>query len=124
MRAIQRLLYTLSLIGLSSVVSGCGQDFVGKIACTTAQSCVSQTGTLFADGSTDFLPQCCGGYCVLPSGGCDSGFRFLDNDPGYGACVPTPSSGSVCPAGPPPPDMSMQVIESDMSMMPDAGGDM
>jgi hypothetical protein len=114
----------LSLLGLSFVVSGCGQDFEAKVSCKTQQDCLSQTGTLFADGSSpDLFPQCCGGYCLLPSGGCESGYRYLTNDPSYGACVPTDSS-NLCPA-PPVPDMSMPVmVENDMSMMPDAAGDM
>lgn len=114
MRALNRTLRLLSVIGFGFVVSGCGQDFVSKISCSTDAQCQTQTGTLFADGSADFLPQCCAGFCVLPSGGCDSGYRYLDNDPGYGACVVDPG----CPA-PPAMDLSMQQSEMDMSVMPD-----
>jgi hypothetical protein len=116
MRALNRTLYTLSLIGLALVGVGCGQDFVGKISCTDDKSCLAQTGTLFSDGSMDFWPQCCGGFCVLPAGGCESGYRYLNNDPGYGECAENPG----CPA-PPAMDLSMPQVETDMSIVRDMG---
>ena len=105
------------MIGTGLAVSGCGQDFVAKISCTDDKGCQTQTGTLFSDGSVDFLPRCCAGFCVLPAGGCDSGFRYLDNDPGYGECVVDPG----CPAG--PPDMTIIPPPADMSMTPDSSTD-
>jgi hypothetical protein len=45
--------------------------------------------------------ECCGGSCVLSSVGCDSGWRYLTVEPGYGECVAT----SLCA----PLDMSTHV---------------
>ncbi len=109
MRALNRTLSLLSLVGLSFIVTGCGQDFVGKQACTDAKSCISKAGSLIpGDAGELTLPQCCGGYCVLPAGGCDTGYRYLDNDPGYGTCTEM----NFCPAQ---PDMSMPEEPGDMA---------
>jgi hypothetical protein len=110
MRALNRTLTLICLIGLTYVASGCGQDFHGKIACTDDKSCVAKTGTLFQDGGDPaLLPQCCSGYCVLPSGGCDTGYRYLNNDPGYGDCV---AEDPMCKI---PPDMSQPEQPGDMA---------
>jgi hypothetical protein len=102
MRILKKTLGLLSGIGLSVMIAGCGQDFVGKIACKTDQDCRNQTGTLFTDASDpSLLALCCSSVCVLPAGGCDTGYRYLDNDPGYGDCV---ADDPMCPAM---PDLSM-----------------
>jgi hypothetical protein len=105
MRALNRTLCLLSLLGFSYLASGCGQDFVGKIACTDDNSCQSKTGTLFADGSDpSFYARCCSGFCVLPSAGCSTHYRYLNNNPGYGDCV---AEDPMCFV---PPDMSIPVM--------------
>lgn len=113
MRVLNRFLSLLSLVALSAVVSGCGQDFVGKISCTSDAQCLAAAGTLFGNldaSSPDFFPLCCSGTCVLPAGGCDiqasdgRGYRYLDNDPGYGSCV---TEDPMCPI---PPDLATPVF--------------
>jgi hypothetical protein len=111
MRVLNLTLSLLSVVALSFVVSGCGQDFVGKISCTDAKTCMSKAKGLFDvdAGDPSLFPQCCGGYCMMPAGGCDSGYRYLDNDPGYGACTEM----NFCP---PSPDLSMPEQPGDMAM--------
>jgi hypothetical protein len=96
-------------------VAGCGQDFVGKISCSTNAECLSAAAGLFDDASpASALPMCCGGICVLPAGGCEPqpsdniGYRYLTNDPGYGNCV---SADPMCPIAPEPPDLSVPVVQ-------------
>jgi hypothetical protein len=97
-------------MALSLVLSGCPEDFQGKISCSTNNDCTSKTGTLFSDASApEFLPMCCSGQCVLPAGGCETGFRYLTNEPAYGECV---AEDPMCPA---PPDMAMEEEMPDMS---------
>jgi hypothetical protein len=104
MRALNRTLCLLSLIGLSYFATGCGQDFVGKIACTSDDECQKKTGTLFLDGSDPSMyARCCNSSCVLPSAGCEHHYRYLNNNPGYGDCVAEDPMCSV------PPDMSIPV---------------
>ncbi len=104
MRVLNKTLGLLSGIGLSLMVAGCGQDFAGKISCKSDEECQKQTGTLFTDASDPALyAVCCSNVCVLPSGGCDTGYRYLDNDPGYGDCV---AEDPMCPVMP-MPDLSM-----------------
>jgi hypothetical protein len=64
-------------------------------------------GTLFQDGGDPaFLPVCCGEICLLPAGGCESGYRDLTNNPpGYGNCADE-AKAMMCPALP-VPDLSM-----------------
>jgi hypothetical protein len=66
----------------------------GEVSCTSSSDCVNQDYPLFSpDAGVDLLPQCCSGVCLLPSGGCDNGYRYMLN-PGaaasYGDCVPAP----------------------------------
>src|SRR5262249_4131532 len=110
MRIPNRTLSLLSLLALS-FVAGCGQDFVGKISCTSSAECLAAANGLFDDAAApESLAECCGGICVLPAGGCEAqpsdgkGYRYLTNDPGYGSCV---SADPMCPI---PPDMSMPVF--------------
>ena len=112
MRASNRLLTLLSAVALSLVVAGCGNDLVGKITCSTDNDCRTpeKVGSLFDFDAGDpaLLPQCCSGACVLPAGGCDTGYRYLNNDPGYGDCV---KEDPMCPAPMPLPDMSMPTTD-------------
>jgi hypothetical protein len=111
MRALQNL---MGVVVLLASVAGCGTDIASKTVCSQDSDCMKSSGNLFeADASVDFLPKCCteaGGMkvCVLPVVGCDSGYRYLTSQPGYGDCVPAP----MCPMAPadmtmpPPVDMS------------------
>jgi hypothetical protein len=95
--------------------TGCGQDFKRRVECTNSDACIKVASggnvPLIRDGSASeptLLPQCCAGFCVLLASGCDSGYRYLNNDPAYGECVEDP----MCPAvvdmpAPEPRDMSM-----------------
>ena len=112
MRASNRFLTLLSAVALSLVVSSCGEDFVGQIKCNTDSDCRTsdKLGMLFDTDAGDpaLLPMCCSSTCVLPAGGCDTGYRFLDNDPGYGDCVP---KDPMCPAPMQMPDLSMPMTD-------------
>jgi hypothetical protein len=112
MRAFNRTLALLSGIALSLVVAGCGQDFQGKTSCSSNNDCLAKASTLFSDAAPvddSLLPMCCSQVCVLPSGGCDTGYRYLTSDPGYGDCV---KEDPMCPAL---PDMAMEEELPDMS---------
>src|SRR3954469_11511935 len=92
-------------LSVSLVVGGCAQDFQGKLSCSADKDCRTpeRLGTLFQDGAApETPPVCCNSVCALPSGGCESGYRFLTNDPSYGSCIEDP----MCPAMP-MPDLSM-----------------
>jgi hypothetical protein len=103
---------------LISGLAGCG-DYEAKVSCSSQQSCIALAGSLYAgDASPDTLPQCCNGFCVVRAGGCDSGYRYLDNDPAPAACVVELTCGA-----PPSNDMSMSKPAADMSSRPDSGGD-
>jgi hypothetical protein len=105
MRVPNRILSLLFVTACSFVVSACAKDFEGQVKCSTDADCRTddKLGTLFQDGGDPaFLPQCCNSICALPAGGCESGYRYLTNDPSYGACIEDP----MCPAQP-MPDLSM-----------------
>lgn len=87
------LLCGFALLFGVAAASGCG-DVEPQVKCSTDDSCVQLAGNLFAgDASTETLPVCCAGQCVVPAGGCETGFRFLTNEPGYGACVTETTCG-------------------------------
>jgi hypothetical protein len=105
MRVANRSLSLLLVIACSFVVSACAKDFEGQVACGMDSDCrtADKIGTLFQDGGDPaLLPVCCEKVCVLPSGGCESGYRYLTNDPSYGSCIADP----MCPAMP-LPDLAM-----------------
>jgi hypothetical protein len=106
MRVPNRILSLLFVVACSFVVSACAQDFQGQVACSVDKDCQTpdKVGNLFPPdgGDPSFLPICCNKICALPAGGCESGFRYLTNDPSYGACIADP----MCPAMP-MPDLSM-----------------
>ena len=103
------------LAGVASIVMmvGCGTDIQAKVACTATSECLAKAGNLFEpDADSTFFAQCCAGFCVMVSPGCDSGLRYLTSEPAFGACA----TGIMCPA---PPDMS---TPADMTAGPDLGG--
>src|SRR5258706_3623115 len=106
MRVPNRFVSLLFVLGCSVFVSACAKDFEGKVSCSSDKDCQTpdKLGTLFTGDGGDpaLLPLCCDSICALPSGGCESGYRYLTNDPSYGACIADP----MCPASP-IPDMSM-----------------
>jgi hypothetical protein len=105
MRALHRLFGVTSAFVLAATLAGCGHDVAKTTSCTTQDDCIKAGGNLFTlDGSTDFFPQCCASLCVVPSVGCESGYRYLNGAPLVGDCVPEP----MCPVQPDmsePPDM-------------------
>jgi hypothetical protein len=97
MRALHRLFGLSSAFALAAALTGCGTDIAKTVSCSTAADCIKAGGTLFApDGSPDFMPQCCADLCVVPSVGCESGFRYLNGVPTVGDCVVAP----MCPVQP------------------------
>jgi hypothetical protein len=112
-----------SALGIVAVLSVIGCGDVNNLTCNVDQDCRNQTGTLFQDGSADLLPICCavGGatakMCALPAGGCDSGYRYMTDAPGYGDCIAAP----MCPA--PPADMTVPPPPADLSAPQDASSD-
>jgi hypothetical protein len=103
MRILNRVLGLASVLFLATALGGCGTDVSSKVMCSDASGCIKAAGNLFAgDASVDLLPQCCTGFCVMPSMGCESGFRYLTSTPGFGDCAAEP----MCPA-PPMPDLGM-----------------
>jgi len=97
MRVLKTLLSLMSVAVLVGGISGCGTDVKKQVACTAAMDCVKFAGTLFdPDASVDFLPNCCGGFCIVHSPGCESGERYLNSTPQVGDCTPAP----MCPVIP------------------------
>lgn len=91
---------SMSLVTLTCVfaLSGCGEDYNDRVSCTTAEDCG------FPTDMTD--RECCGGFCMAAIGGggsgCDSGYRYITSEPGFGDCVVAP----MCPVQ---PDMSVPI---------------
>ncbi len=85
----------LAVLAGGGVLTGCGDDYNNHVACTTAAECGLPTDMTTAE--------CCGGFCMAVSAGCDSGYRFLTTEPGFGECVVDP----MCPA--PPADMAVPI---------------
>jgi hypothetical protein len=85
-----RLLFAAMLL-----LGACG-DNLAHVSCASAADCAA---------SSTLVPQtraeCCGGSCVVPSVGCDSGWRYLIVGPGYGECAAI----TLCGA----PDMSVPI---------------
>ncbi len=92
-------LVILGLVGVGvGVLGGCGDDIMERVACTTATQCGLPTDM------TNLA--CCGGYCVAPSVGCTSGYRYITSEPEFGDCV----EGQMCPIA---ADLS---VAADLSM--------
>jgi hypothetical protein len=87
---------------LALTVMGCGSDVASKIMCNDQAACLKVAAPLFVDrdASVGALPECCAQVCVLPTLSCDSGFRYLTSQPGYGDCV---GGSAQCIV---PPDMT------------------
>jgi hypothetical protein len=81
------------------LLAGCGND-LAPVSCSSGSDCILPSMSLFLS-----RVECCGGSCVLASVGCDSGWRYLTMEPGYGECV----AASVCA----PLDMSLPPIGHD-----------
>jgi hypothetical protein len=95
MRALNKFLGITSIFVLAAAVTGCGNDIAKSVACSTQTDCLTFAGTAYApDASAMFLPQCCAALCVVPSVGCDSGYRYLNGVSMVGDCVAAP----MCPA--------------------------
>jgi hypothetical protein len=94
MRVLKTLLSLSSVAVLLGALSGCGEEVKQTVSCGSQADCLKAAGTLFdPDASATFLPNCCGGVCIVYSVGCDSGQRYLNSTPQVGDCVPTP----MCP---------------------------
>jgi hypothetical protein len=72
-------------------------------------------GTLLApDAAVYTLPSCCASVCLLPSFGCDSGYRYLTYDPnnaphgGFGDCAAAPTMCGVSSDMAVPADLAAQ----------------
>lgn len=98
-----RLVFVL----LIAVAAGCGDDSP-QLSCSSDSACTMISMDLGGG------PRCCGGYCVFPSVGCDSGVRYLTANGNFGSCVPTSQCAPSDMAMPPPKP-------KDLSMM--SGGD-
>ena len=112
MRALSRTSGLLVVAVLGGVLAGCASDIEQKVMCSSNSDCFNtmnggKAGTLYNDTDVDaaaaegLLPQCCAGFCLVPAGGCDSGFRYMTFDPnnqpsgGYGECVMTPMCSAL-----------------------------
>jgi hypothetical protein len=85
-------------IAIALGLGGCGNS-LAHVSCSATADCVAPAMSLAASHV-----ECCGGSCVLSSVGCDSGWRYLTVEPGYGECV----SVAVCA----PLDMSLPDLSS------------
>lgn len=113
MRALYRNLALISVVLVGGAMSGCGSDISSKVMCAKDGDCLKLMGTLLEpDAAVGTFPQCCAGFCMIPSLGCDTGYRFLTVDPnnapggGFGECVPAPSMCTPPDLGTTPPDMA------------------
>jgi hypothetical protein len=109
MRALQHLVVLFGF-ALSLSAAGCS-DVNQQVSCSDDSSCVMLAGNLVPtdDGGTAGPARCCGGICVLPSLGCDSGYRYLTSAPAYGKCVAMSSCSEQ------PRDLSMSQSPADMA---------
>jgi hypothetical protein len=73
----------LLAIAIGLVFAGCGNS-LAHVSCSANADCLAPAMSLSAS-----RVECCGGSCVLASVGCDSGWRYLTVEPGYGECVST-----------------------------------
>jgi len=81
-----RLAFTISFVtcalGLGAMLGGCGDDFNDRVACSVPSDC-----GLPADMTER---ECCSGFCVALAPGCDSGYRYITSEPGFGDCAVSP----------------------------------
>jgi hypothetical protein len=87
---------------------GCQKNYNKSATCSTVKDCPRN------GAATDFqvpaVSDCCAGFCVAESTGCDTGLRYLTTDGtggvGIGDCV----SSAICKAdfavAPPPADLT------------------
>jgi hypothetical protein len=91
--SLSLLVGALGLVGLAGL-GGCGEDFNDRVSCTTANDCGLPTDMTERE--------CCGGFCMSVAPGCDSGYRYITSEPGFGDCVVAP----MCAVK---PDMSIPI---------------
>jgi len=113
MRALNRTLALVSVLLAGGAISGCGSDIASKVMCAKDIECQALMGTLLEpDAAVGTFPQCCAGFCMIPSLGCDTGYRYLTVDPnnapggGFGKCVAAPSMCMPPDLGTGPVDMA------------------
>ena len=98
-----RLLNVSLWLVLATVSAGCEDDVSMTTTCKVDSECLPLAGDLVdVDASPSTAPQCCNNICLMPAGGCESGYRYLTSKPTYGDCVVEP----MCP-GAMPVDMSV-----------------
>ena len=94
------------LLALLACAAGCGDDS-SQVSCTNDATCTAISIDLGGG------PRCCGGFCVFPSVGCDSGVRYLTGSGAFGSCVPAslcaPADMSMMPS--PPHDLAMSTSD-------------
>jgi hypothetical protein len=100
MKLLAKLACLFSLLGALAASNGCGQDFNDRVACQSASEC----GVPVTSSDMIVKVECCAGYCAAVSPGCDSAYRYVTSEPGFGDCFAAP----MCI----PPDLS---ITADMS---------
>lgn len=77
------------LVAIALLLAACG-DNLAHVQCTSGADCILPSMSLFLS-----RVECCGGSCILASVGCDSGWRYLTVEPGYGECVATTMCGAL-----------------------------
>src|SRR5688572_18390310 len=80
-----RLLSAASLALMLSA-SGCGDDLEAHVTCSGPADCPQADGFLEVE--------CCSGFCVVATVGCDSGYRYVNSEPVVVECV----AASMCMA--------------------------
>jgi hypothetical protein len=123
MRALNR---TIALLSVALLWAGCGGDVKSKVMCSSDTDCIM--GLMCdTDASVGAPPQCCAGVCVIPTLGCDQGYRYVTFDKGnapycgYGDCVAEP----MCPPIPDmraPPDLTQPPPDLTQPTPSDGGG--
>jgi hypothetical protein len=71
---------------------GCGNNVAPKVSCSDDSLCRRTASPIYdgVDAGPELLPHCCSGACMIPSSGCDSGYRYLTSQPALGDCAVSP----------------------------------
>lgn len=88
------------VLGLVALV-GCGDEVSEHLACSAASECAISTDL----SGSQAIPDCCSGFCMVASSGCDSGYRYVRSDKDIGECVVS----ATCTVPEPEQDMSVPV---------------
>src|SRR5436190_2208690 len=83
----------LLVLALGVTAAGCSDAISQRVSCNTATECPMPRGP--ADAGL-LYPECCAGYRVVSTPGCDTGYRFVTSEPEVGECAAEP----MCTAGP------------------------